>query len=97
MNKIDAFFNTFNKHSAVFAVDYSTNYIIGNKFVQHAIEVENDNFLVYDCEEDFFINSRLKPVQQVAPSMKTIGCELCKTLIAKRETGAYPLPLQRKI
>jgi DNA-binding transcriptional regulator YhcF (GntR family) len=97
VHKIDTFMNSFDRHSAVFSADYSTNYILGAKFVQHHIKVKNDNFLVYDCEGDFFSYDGLNPIRKVGPSMSTIGYELCKTLIFKRETGAYPLPLQRKI
>jgi hypothetical protein len=39
----------------------------------------------------------LAPVRRVALSFTTLGAELCKVLIAKRETGVYPLPLQRKV
>jgi DNA-binding transcriptional regulator YhcF (GntR family) len=97
MRKIDNFFHNFDRHSAVFSADYSANYIAGAKYVQYKIPVRNDNFLVYDCEDDFFTYSGLGPVRKVGPSMTTIGAELCKTLMTKQETGAYPLPLQRKI
>jgi DNA-binding LacI/PurR family transcriptional regulator len=97
INKIDEFFNRFNKYSAVFSVDYSASYIVGAKFTQHGITVKKDNFLVYDCEKDFFEYNGISMVRKVGPSMADIGSELCKTLIHKRETGAYPLPLQRKI
>jgi DNA-binding LacI/PurR family transcriptional regulator len=97
IKEIDSFFSAFDKHSAVFSVDYSSNYITAAMFMQHRLEVKNNNFLVYDCEEEFFSYHGLKPVKKVGPSIFTIGRELCRTLITKRETGAYPLPLQRKI
>jgi DNA-binding LacI/PurR family transcriptional regulator len=97
MNKIDNFLDNFNKRSAIFSIDYSANYVVGAKFVQHRIPVKNDNFLVYDCEEEYFNYSELYSVKRVGPAITTIGSELCKTLITKRETGAYPLPLQRKL
>ncbi|MDR0450638.1 MAG: GntR family transcriptional regulator [Treponema sp.] len=97
VRKIDKFFHHFDRYSAVFSADYSANYIAGAKYVQYKIPVRNDNFLVYDCEDDFFTYSGLGPVRKVGPSMITLGAELCKTLITKQETGAYPLPLQRKV
>jgi hypothetical protein len=97
MNKIDSFFHRFDSRCAVYSVDYSANYIVGAKFIQYRITVKNDNFLVYDCEENSFTYHGLNPVKRVAPSFFTLGSELCKVLIAKRETGVYPLPLQRKI
>ncbi|MDR1566470.1 MAG: HTH domain-containing protein [Treponema sp.] len=97
IKEINSFFSAFDKHSAVFSVDYSSNYITAAMFMQHHLEVKNNNFLVYDCEEEYFSYHGLKPVKKVGPSIFTIGRELCHTLIAKRETGAYPLPLQRKI
>jgi DNA-binding LacI/PurR family transcriptional regulator len=97
MNALDSFFNNFDSRCAVFSVDFSANYIAAAKFIQHDIRAKNDNFLVYDCEEELFHYSGLSPVKRVAPSFFTLGAELCKILIAKRETGAYPLPLQRKI
>jgi hypothetical protein len=80
-------------------VDYSANYIAAAKYVQYGIPVGKNNFLVYDCEDDFFAYSGLGPVRKVGPSLSTAGSELCKTLIVKQETGAcpLPLPLQRKI
>jgi len=97
MNKIDRFFNNFNSKSAVYSIDYSSNYIVGAKFIQYRISVRNDNFLVYDCEEDCFFYQGLNPVRRVAPSFITLGAELCNVLIVKRETGSYPIPLQRKV
>jgi DNA-binding LacI/PurR family transcriptional regulator len=97
MNALDSFFNNFDSRCAVFSVDFSANYIVAAKFIQHGIKVKNDNFLVYDCEEDLFHYSGLRPVKRVAPSFFTLGAELCRILVAKRETGVYPLPVQRKI
>ena len=97
MNAIDSFFHNFNSRCAVFTTDFSANYIIGAKFIQHKISVKNDNFLVYDCEDESFIYLGLNPAKRVGPSFHTLGTELCNTLIAKRETGSFPLPLQRKI
>jgi DNA-binding LacI/PurR family transcriptional regulator len=97
MNALDSFFSNFDSRCAVFSVDFSANYIAAAKFIQHNIKVKNDNFLVYDSEEDRFHYQGLSPVRRSAPSFFTLGEELCKILIAKRETGAYPLPLQRKI
>ncbi|MDR0640986.1 MAG: GntR family transcriptional regulator [Treponema sp.] len=97
MNALDSFFNNFDSRCAVFSVDFSANYIVAAKFIQHEIRVKNDNFLVYDCEEDLFHYKGLSPVKRVAPSFFTLGAELCKILITKLETGAYPVPLQRKI
>ncbi|QQO08400.1 HTH domain-containing protein [Breznakiella homolactica] len=97
MNRIDSFFHSFDSRCAVFSADYSANYIAGAKFIQYSIPVRNNNFLVYDCEGDEFLYSGLAPVRRTAPSFRTLGEELCGVLIAKRETGAYPLPLQRKI
>ena len=95
--KIDRFFQKFDSYSAVFSADYSANYIIAAKFIQYRIPVKNNNFLVYDCEEDAFLYSKLDPIQKVGPALRTIGSELCKTLISKWENGVYPQPLQRKI
>jgi DNA-binding LacI/PurR family transcriptional regulator len=97
MNAIDGFFHKFNSRCAVYSTDYSANYIVGAKFMQYKIPVKNDNFLVYDCEEDFFNCHSLMPVKKVGPSFHVLGSELCKVLIAKRETGEYPEPRQRKI
>jgi DNA-binding LacI/PurR family transcriptional regulator len=97
VKKIDSFFNAFDKRSAIFSVDYSSNYIAGAMFMQHHLEVKNNNFLVYDCEDEYFNYHGLEPVKKVGPSIFAVGQELCRTLIIKRETGAYPLPLQRKI
>jgi DNA-binding transcriptional regulator YhcF (GntR family) len=97
MTAIDTFFHTFNSRCAVYSVDYSANYIVGAKFMQYKIPVKNDNFLVYDCEEETFNYHGLSPVRRVAPSFYSLGSELSKVLIAKQETGGYPEPLQRKI
>jgi DNA-binding LacI/PurR family transcriptional regulator len=97
MNAIDSFFHKFNSHCAVYSTDYSANYIIGAKFIQHKILVKNDNFLVYDCEDESFNYHGLMPVRKVGPSFHTLGSELCKVLISKRETGEYPVPRQHKI
>jgi DNA-binding transcriptional regulator YhcF (GntR family) len=97
MNAIDSFFHRFNSRCAVYTVDYSANYIAGAKFIQYKIPVKNDNFLAYDCEEEVFSYHGLTPVKRVGPSFHTLGSELCKVLIAKRETGEYPEPRQRKI
>jgi DNA-binding transcriptional regulator YhcF (GntR family) len=97
MGTVDRFFHYFNSRCAVFSTDYAANYIAGAKFAQYKIPVKNDNFLAYDSEEDFFTFQGLKPVRKVGPSFFTLGAELCNVLITKRKTGAYPLPLQRKI
>ncbi|MDR2095423.1 MAG: HTH domain-containing protein [Treponema sp.] len=97
MTAIDTFFHDFNSRCAVYSVDYSTNYIVGAKFIQYKIPVKNDNFLVYDCEGETFNYHGLNPIRSVAPSFYFMGSELCKVLIAKQETGAYPEPRQRKI
>jgi DNA-binding LacI/PurR family transcriptional regulator len=97
MNALDSFFSGFDSRCAVFSVDFSANYIAAAKFIQYNIKVKNDNFLVYDSEEDYFHYHGLSPVKRTAPSFFTLGEELCKILIAKRETGSYPLPVQRKI
>jgi DNA-binding LacI/PurR family transcriptional regulator len=97
MNAIDNFFHRFNARCAVYAVDYSANYIIGAKFMQYKIPVKKDNFLIYDCEEEQFRYHGLPPVKPVGPSFYTIGSELCRVLIAKQEYGEYPEPRQRKI
>ncbi|MDR2759232.1 MAG: helix-turn-helix domain-containing protein, partial [Spirochaetaceae bacterium] len=44
MTAIDTFFHNFNSRCAVYSVDYSANYIVGAKFIQHKIPVKNDNF-----------------------------------------------------
>jgi DNA-binding transcriptional regulator YhcF (GntR family) len=97
INVIDSFFHNFNSKCAVYSIDYSANYIVGAKFIQYKIAVKNDNFLVYDCEDDSFNYNGLNLVKRVGPSFWTLGSELCTVLIAKRETGKYPIPLQRKI
>jgi DNA-binding transcriptional regulator YhcF (GntR family) len=97
MITIDRFFHRFDSHCAVYSVDYSANYIAASKFIQYKIPVKNDNFLVYDCEGDSFNYAGLKPARRVGPSFYTLGAELCKTLLCKAESGAYPEPLQRKI
>jgi DNA-binding LacI/PurR family transcriptional regulator len=97
IHMMDSFFYHFNSQCAVFSTDYSSNYIVGAKFIQHNVSVKNDNFLIFDCEDDVFIYQGLNPVKRVAPSFYSVGTELCKILIAKRETGFFPTPLQRKI
>jgi DNA-binding LacI/PurR family transcriptional regulator len=97
MYMMDSFFDRFNSQCAVFSTDYSSNYIVGAKFIQHNITVKNDNFLVFDCEDDVFSYHGLNPVKRVAPSFCTVGAELCKILITKRQIGFFPNPLQRKI
>jgi DNA-binding LacI/PurR family transcriptional regulator len=97
ITRIDNFLDKFNRRCAIFSADYSANYVVGAKLVQHGIEVKNDNFLVYDCENECFMYTGLKPVRKVALSILQMGRELCNTLIYKRENGVYPLPLQRKI
>jgi DNA-binding transcriptional regulator YhcF (GntR family) len=97
MNSIDTFFHNFNSRCAVYSIDYSANYIAGAKFMQYNVPVKKDNFLVYDCEDASFNYHGLMPVKKVGPSFHTLGAELCKVLIAKRETGEYPEPRQRKI
>jgi DNA-binding transcriptional regulator YhcF (GntR family) len=94
---IDSFFHNFNSDCAVYSTDYSASYIVGAKFIQYKIPVKNDNFLVYDCEDESFVYHGLMPVKRVGPSFHTLGSELCKVLIAKWETGEYPKPRQRKI
>ena len=97
MGVLDSFFHKFDSRCAVYSMDFSANYIAGAKFIEYKIPVMNDNFLVYDCEEGSFMYHGLNPVKRVGPSFFTLGAELCSTLIAKCETGAFPLPLQRKI
>jgi len=97
MNAIDSFFHKFNSHCAVYSTDYSANYIVGAKFIQYKIPVKNENFLVYDCEDESFNYQGLNPVKKVGPSFHTLGSELCKVLIVKHETGEYPIPRQSKI
>jgi DNA-binding transcriptional regulator YhcF (GntR family) len=97
MTAIDMFFHKFNSRCAVYSIDYSANYIVGAKFIQYKIPVRNDNFLVYDCEDEVFNYHGLSPVTRVGPSFFSLGAELCKVLIAKQETGSYPEPRQRKI
>jgi DNA-binding transcriptional regulator YhcF (GntR family) len=97
MTAIDSFFHNFNSRCAVYSIDYSANYIVGAKFMQYKIPVKNNNFLVYDCEDETFNYHGLSPVTRVGPSFFSLGAELCKVLIAKQETGAYPEPRQRKI
>jgi hypothetical protein len=97
ITSIDNFFHRFNSRCAVYSVDYSANYIVGAKFIQYKIPVKNDNFLIYDCEEESFSYHGLTPVKRVGPSFHTLGAELCKVLIARRENGDYPEPRQRKI
>jgi len=94
---IDLFFRGFDKNCAVFSDDYSANFILAAKFVQHRIKAKNENFMVYDSDEVFFEYKGLKSIRSIGPSLQTIGRELCVTLIAKWETGEYPWPLQRKI
>ncbi|MDR1446309.1 MAG: GntR family transcriptional regulator [Treponema sp.] len=97
MTVIDRFFHRFNSRCAVYTVDYSANYIVGAKFMQYKIPAKNDNFLVYDCEEELFTYHGLPSVKPVGPSFHSIGMELCNVLISKREHGEYPEPRQRKI
>jgi DNA-binding LacI/PurR family transcriptional regulator len=97
MVAIDHFFYFFSKTSAVFSCDYATNYILAAKFLQHGIQVKNDNFMVYDSEDDVFTYAGINPVTSAAPSLKKLGEELCKTIIYKWENGKYPEPLIRKI
>jgi len=94
---IDTFFHRFDSNCAVFSNDYSANYIAGAKFMQYKIPVRNDNFLVYDCEEDVFIYHGLNPAKRVGPSLHYLGQELCKVILTKQETGNYPEPRQRRI
>jgi len=97
MRKIDNFFHFFSEDMAVFSTDYATNYILAAKFIQHRVRVKSDNFLVYDCEEEKFHYDGLPPIHSVAPSLMTLGRGLINTLLHKWRTGAYPLPLQKKI
>ena len=97
MSRIDKFFSRADEKSAVFSTDYSTNYILAAKFIQHNRAVQEDNFIVYDSEDDFFHYSGLPPIRSVAPSLKKLGEELYGMLITKWKTNEFPLPLQRKI
>jgi DNA-binding LacI/PurR family transcriptional regulator len=95
--KIDKYFNQSDESCAVFSTDYSTNYILAAKFIQHGMHVRNDNFIVYDSEEDFFRYAGLPPIRSVAPSLEKLGEELCTMFIVKWKTGDFPSPLQRKL
>lgn len=97
MKRLDRFFNTFSPDCAVFSNDYSASYVVGAKFIQFGLRVSNDNFIVYDSEDEYFHYSGLGDVRAIAPSLVEIGTELCSALVAKWESGAFPLPLQRRI
>jgi DNA-binding LacI/PurR family transcriptional regulator len=97
MKRLDRFFNKFSSECGVFSNDYSASYIVGAKFIQFGVLVTNDNFIVYDSEDDYFRYAGLGDVRAIAPSLVRIGKELCEALITKWETGSFPLPLQRRI
>ena len=96
MATIDHHFHNFTPKSAVFSTDYATNYILAAKFIQHRLTVQDDNFLVYDSEEQAFEYEGLPPIRAVGPSLTTIGEQLCEALIYKWRTGAFAEPMQRK-
>jgi DNA-binding LacI/PurR family transcriptional regulator len=96
MYDIDRFFGQFNRASAVFSDDYSANYVLAAKFVQHGVKVKNDNFIVYEADENVFDYNGIFIAKSVGISLEQAGRALCNLLLTKWETGSYPLPLQIK-
>ena len=97
MSKVDEFLHHFNSKCAVMSLDYAANYVVASKLLQHSIRVANDNFMVFDSEDDEFSIGGLPAIRAAAPSLKTLGREMCESLSRRWKTGAYMEPLQRKL
>ena len=97
MKRLDRFFNTFSRECAVFSNDYAASYVLAAKFIQFGLRPVDDDFVVYDSEDEYFHYSGLGDVKAIAPSLVRIGSELCSCLITKWDTGSFPWPLLRRI
>lgn len=81
--------------TGLFISDYSSSYVIDSLCSRE--ELVPKHILAYDGDTDHFIANYLPPIKAVAPSFKTLGEELCRTLIYKWEHGRFKEPLQVKI
>ena len=97
IQRLDHYFYFLKPGMAIFSTDYAANYIVGAKFIQHGLNVTNDNFIVYDSEEAFFRYPGLKPVRAAAPALQELGKRLCEVLLHKWQTGLYPTPVQQRV
>lgn len=95
--KLHLFFMHFQPASdAVFSMEYSANYAVAPYFVSHRLPAEN-NFGVFNNEEDMFQFPGLAPVKSFAPSLRRTGRRLAERLLARLETGAWSQPLVETI
>lgn len=83
------------KNSAFFIADWSACYLFGALCLQEGMQPQIA--LVYDADDAYFCLNGLEPIRAVAPPLYELGIRLGNTLLAKWQSGFFPMPLQQKI